>query len=208
VITLAMLVLDPPLDRLSALLDVLRPVIGQAVVVMDDRTDPETYKALRGMAEVVPFTWCDDFAAARNAALPFVQGDWVLMLDPDETPSPEMVAFLGFVDRSPWLDVNWVDRVHWAPRGYLFWRSGEGLPDTQECEWHTRLFRTGSARWTRPIHEIVEFDGVLEFNLRETARLPKAPRSCSFEHNPTQTPEKAEMYERIVGKARAAGWDL
>jgi glycosyltransferase involved in cell wall biosynthesis len=202
VITLAMLVRDPDPDDLSGLLAALKPVIGQTVIVVDDRTT----MGLGGFGEIVPFTWCDDFAAARNAALPFVKGDWVLMMDPDEVPSKEMVAFLRFVDHSSWSDVEWVDRMHMAPRGYLFWRTG--FPDTQECEWHTRLFRAGRGRWVRPVHEVVELDGRLEFGLRESAKLPKAPRVCSFDHHPVQTPEKAELYERLTAKARSQGWEM
>jgi tetratricopeptide (TPR) repeat protein len=35
-------------------------------------------------AEIHAFAWCDDFAAARNAALEHATGDWILMLDADE----------------------------------------------------------------------------------------------------------------------------
>ena len=35
-------------------------------------------------AEVFDFTWCDDFAAARNAALSHSDADWNLILDADE----------------------------------------------------------------------------------------------------------------------------
>ena len=201
-ITLCMLVRDPDPDRLAALLQSLGPVVGQTILVVDDRTTAD----LSGYGEVVPFTWCDDFAAARNAALPFVKGDWVLTLDPDEMPSPEMIDFLRFVDASSWTDVDWVDRMHFAPRGYLFWRTG--FPDTQECEWHCRLFRAGHGRWVRPVHELVELDGRLEGGLRETSKLPKAPRCCSFDHHSVHTPEKDELYERLTAKARVQGWEM
>lgn len=35
-------------------------------------------------AAVYPFAWCDDFSAARNAALENATGEWILFLDADE----------------------------------------------------------------------------------------------------------------------------
>lgn len=34
--------------------------------------------------KVVTFSWCDDFAAARNAGLSTASGDWIMILDDDE----------------------------------------------------------------------------------------------------------------------------
>ena len=46
--------------------------------------------------QIIPFTWCDDFAAARNAGLERCRGEWFLYLDDDEVlEEPEaLVAFL------------------------------------------------------------------------------------------------------------------
>lgn len=41
-------------------------------------------------ARVVPFQWCDDFAAARNASLAGATGRWILFLDADERVSPRL----------------------------------------------------------------------------------------------------------------------
>lgn len=47
------------------------------------------------------FPWINDFSAARNASLALAQGDWVLYLDPDETPSPALIAAIRALDEDP-----------------------------------------------------------------------------------------------------------
>ena len=42
-------------------------------------------------AKITNFAWIDDFAAARNASLELASGDWIIYLDADEYPSPELV---------------------------------------------------------------------------------------------------------------------
>src|SRR5512146_3075815 len=106
-ISAAFLVKDPPMDRLSMLVEYLRPVVTDFVVVVDDRTAAELSSQIASWegATVVPFHWCDDFSAARNAGLPFAKGDWTLIVDPDELPSAAMLDFIRTVDASPWQDV-------------------------------------------------------------------------------------------------------
>lgn len=41
-------------------------------------------------AQVETFSWCDDFAAARNASLEHATGRWILFLDADERPGAEL----------------------------------------------------------------------------------------------------------------------
>lgn len=62
----------------------VRDLADQIVVVDTGSSDgtPELAQALG--AEVHHFTWCDDFARARNASLAHCRGDWVLILDADE----------------------------------------------------------------------------------------------------------------------------
>ena len=99
------LVLDPPLDRLAMLIECIRPVVSECVIVVDDRTAAETVATMSAWRDMtlVPFRWVDDFAEARNAALPHAHGDWILHLDPDEMPTAAMLEFMG-TDATLYLD--------------------------------------------------------------------------------------------------------
>jgi tetratricopeptide (TPR) repeat protein len=61
---------------------------AQIVVVDTGSSDRTVEIAKQAGAEVHEFAWNDDFSAARNEALKFVTGDWVLFLDADEELLP------------------------------------------------------------------------------------------------------------------------
>lgn len=78
-----------------------------AMLVLDTGSTDATAELARAAgAEVHRFAWCDDFAAARNAALEHSHADWNLMLDADEwiTGGTVHLAMLGsepFIGRVP-----------------------------------------------------------------------------------------------------------
>lgn len=64
--------------------------LASQMVVLDTGSTDRTVELARAAgAEVHSFVWCDDFAAARNAALDRARGQWVLMLDADEELPPD-----------------------------------------------------------------------------------------------------------------------
>jgi|DewCreStandDraft_1066081.scaffolds.fasta_scaffold00095_95 glycosyltransferase involved in cell wall biosynthesis/FMN phosphatase YigB (HAD superfamily)/tetratricopeptide (TPR) repeat protein len=64
--------------------------LAHQIVVVDTGSKDRTVEIARAHgAEVYHFSWCDDFSAARNAALEHARGDWVLMLDADEELTEE-----------------------------------------------------------------------------------------------------------------------
>ncbi|MFI4964288.1 MAG: glycosyltransferase [Caulobacterales bacterium] len=65
-------------------LDSARAHVDRMIVLDTGSTDATREIALACGAEVREFAWCDDFAAARNAALALSDGDWNLILDADE----------------------------------------------------------------------------------------------------------------------------
>jgi glycosyltransferase involved in cell wall biosynthesis len=61
-----------------------RPWVDEMVVLDTGSTDDTVLIARRCGARIGHFTWCDDFAAARNATLAMTSADWCLVLDADE----------------------------------------------------------------------------------------------------------------------------
>ena len=55
------------------------------IILVDTGSKDRTVEIAREFgAEIHHFAWCEDFAAARNAALEPATGDWILVLDADE----------------------------------------------------------------------------------------------------------------------------
>lgn len=65
-----------------------RGVVDAIVLVDTGSTDRTLEIARKHGALIVEHAWNDDFAAARNAALPHVRGGFILMLDADERLGP------------------------------------------------------------------------------------------------------------------------
>ncbi|MHB8637318.1 MAG: tetratricopeptide repeat protein [Fimbriimonadaceae bacterium] len=88
-----------PANRLSAVMIVkneaahierclqsIASVADEIVIVDTGSTDgtPDIISGLGLNVKLGAFEWCDDFAAARNAALELATGDWALWIDADE----------------------------------------------------------------------------------------------------------------------------
>jgi tetratricopeptide (TPR) repeat protein len=70
--------------RIERLLRSVSPHVDEMLVLDTGSQDDTAERAAACGARVAHFPWCDDFSAARNAALQLASADWHLVLDADE----------------------------------------------------------------------------------------------------------------------------
>jgi len=92
-LSLCMIVKDEE-RTLPKCLSSVKNVVDEMVVVDTGSRDRTPYIAQKFGARVYHFQWCNDFSAARNAALKYVTGEWILVLDADETLTQKIVPQL------------------------------------------------------------------------------------------------------------------
>ncbi len=76
-------------------------LVDEMVVLDTGSTDQTVAIAKAHGAEVYESKWPNDFAIARNQALQYVQGEWVLVLDADEVLVPAMIPLLQSAIQNP-----------------------------------------------------------------------------------------------------------
>ncbi len=145
-------------DEAAQIEDCLRSVQGfvdEMVVVDTGSTDNTVALAQALGARVEKIDWPGDFAPARNQALQWVSGDWVLVLDADERLRPEAMAPLRALMAQP--DVLLINLL----------RHERGAVQSPYSN-VSRLFRRHPAiRWSRAYHSMVD-DSVAELLQQES----------------------------------------
>lgn len=121
------------------------------VVVFDSHSQDETVALAAAAGARVGLSKFENYAQQRNAALDFVETDWVFFVDADERGTPELgVEVRRVMERG---EAGWnVSRLN-----YIFGKLTKGAgwwPDYQ-----ARLFRYGCVRYERPVHEVAVVDG-------------------------------------------------
>ena len=145
-------------DEAAQIEDCLRSVQGfvDEMVVVDTGSTDNTPALAQAMgARVEQIEWPGDFAPARNQALQWVSGDWVLVLDADERLQPEAMAPLRALMAQP--DVLVINLL----------RHERGAVQSPYSN-VSRLFRRHPAiRWSRAYHSMVD-DSVAELLQQES----------------------------------------
>lgn len=162
-LSLCMIVKDEA-SRLPNCLASVQQVVDEMVVVDTGSTDQTAEIARNWGAQVYTFPWTGDFAAARNYSLQQARGEWILVLDADETLLPEVVPTLQQICQQPhYLLINLLRQEVGAQQSPYSLVS--------------RLFRRSpDIYFARPFHELVD-DSVVAKQAREPhwqiAHLPQ-----------------------------------
>jgi len=135
-------------DNLPHVLDSVRGLFDEIVVVDTGSADRTRRIAREFGAKVFDFAWIDDFAAARNEALARAAGDYAFWLDADDViDPPEREKLRALLERLEAGDeAAYVVRCKCDPGADG--TGGETVVD------HIRLFpRRENVRWTYRVHE-------------------------------------------------------
>jgi tetratricopeptide (TPR) repeat protein len=138
--------------RLSHCLASVGDLASDVCIVDTGSTDGTPELALQLGARVSHFVWCDDFAAARNAALSQARGDWVLVLDADETLSEAGRAWINQL-----LHHDYMGEIPAAEILLVTWLRQEIGASQSPYSRVSRLFRNlPELRFYRPYHETID----------------------------------------------------
>lgn len=162
--------------------------IADEIIVMDMHSDDDTVRIAKSFqAKVFYHKDVGYVEPARNAAIAKASGDWVLILDSDETIPPSLAKLIRddllidpkadayFLPRKNIIFGKWV-KTGWWPDHVL------------------RLFKPNLVEWSNEIHSIPKISGTIE-------RLPEK-ESLAIVHENYQSVDqfidRAQKYGRIV----------
>lgn len=113
-------------DTVPKCLDSLRPLLEQVdseLIITDTGCDDDLVEYMKKYTDnIVKFTWCSDFAAARNVGLKMAKGQWFMYIDDDEwfENVDELVEFFNSDEESKYTSASYVVRNYINMKGTAY----------------------------------------------------------------------------------------
>jgi glycosyltransferase involved in cell wall biosynthesis len=147
---LPLTVVIPTLNEADRIADVLASLsFVDEVVVVDGGSTDSTSGIAKDLGATVLVSEGPTIAAQRNRGIEIARNEWILALDADERPTPELIDELSTVLQNP---------VHNAYRIRFrnFYGGREVKHGQWARDWHVRLFRRRYRFLERRVHERLE----------------------------------------------------
>lgn len=175
------------LPRVLASLQPFVAELNAEILALDSGSTDSTIPLLeQHNARILRQPW-QGYVATKQAVLDAAQGDWILSIDSDESPEPDLArAIIAVV------------RANSPTAGYhlnrMMWYQGRPLRHAWQPEWRLRLVRRGTARWGGiDPHDKLEL-------LPTAGPHANLPRSAVLRHDSMET--VAEFLARQVNHSR------
>lgn len=190
-------------DRIVGFLEHHRDLFDEMILVDTGSTDGTGDLARQAGAKVVPFEWCDDFAAARNASLEAASGDWAFVLDIDERIAKRDFARVRKATRRSgvcylcrqWNYYSRAEHQEWRPVSGRYPDEERGQTGYFAAEQYRLIPVRPGLRWKGRVHEDLA-DSIESLGLK--AAMLEVPVHhygyCEEDHNEVRN----EYYARLV----------
>ncbi len=152
-------------EYLGHCLDAVSDLVDEIIVVDTGSSDNTVEVAARYTDKIYHYQWEDDFSKARNFSLEFATGDWILVLDADESISARDFDKIRQIIRDSSREaVLLIQRTYRYDESLDGWQSNKGdyeegrdYPGFTESRL-VRLFRNQDGiRFRGRVHELVEY---------------------------------------------------
>ena len=181
-ISLCMIVKDEE-AVLGRCLDSAADIVDE-VVVVDTGSSDRTKEIAGQYGRVLDFTWCEDFAAARNASFAQATKDFILWLDADDVIEPEAQSrFLQFKQ-----ELDETTDVVMLPYHTGF--NEDGRP-TYTYYRERLLRRAAGFRWVGAVHECIAPRGNIRYD------------DAAVSHHKEKAPDSdrnLRIYEKLLAR--------
>ncbi len=145
------------------------------VVVADMASTDDTREIATALgARIVEVPMANPVEKVRNQALAACKGDWIIVVDADETVPPTLAVRLRELAEDPSADAYALPRKNYL---HDVWLEGQLWPDHQ-----TRFFRKGVASWSGKVHEAAIIKGRLVTLPADPALALEHPGACPEVH--------------------------
>lgn len=153
---------------LARCLDSLRGLMDEIIIVDTGSTDRTKEIARQYTAQVYDFSWCDDFAAARNFSFSKATQDYIYAPDADEVLDELNRRRFHMLKSALLPEIEIVTMHYITPAKY-------NTVQNSQMDIRPKLYkRLRTFTWINPVHETVRMDPVVYDSDIEIQHLPQS----------------------------------
>ncbi len=194
-------------ECLARCLRSVRDLVDEIIIVDTGSADRTKEIAASFGARLFDFAWRDDFAAARNESVRHATGDWILVLDADETiATQDHARICALIDRNEAPDGYILLQRTYQASDVVFglvrpqnnaYEESHGYPGWVEHA-IVRLFQNKGFMFSGVIHELIEHS--IEEQGGRIGKSGVAIHHFGEEKDEDKKQSKQEMYHRLQEK--------